>query len=243
MNRRRLVSMAAILLAVAVVIQVADPAFGDQTPPPVDFTDPAAEVVADSAVRFSFVDHAYRLDIADEPSGPWEPFLVYFVDNSNRRYRSFGPTGQDGTQIYANDAAIFGRAGNDGHWRVGVLTKATYPAPEVIQPFRTEEFAGTNSSRLVDNSTWLVVRFDAILVKHVDPYPGKTTIFVNKQTELIHRAIVSYEVGEDRRRYVRFTLTDTDVDIDRPPDIPYTFQEFMGDLIQGPVFDLSPRTS
>lgn len=227
-----------VVLFAAGGVQLLDPVFGERPTPEVDFSEPPAEVAADSAERFEHVDYAYRIDIADNRSGPWEQFSSVKVDHTRRRYRMLGPLGFEGTHIFGNDAVTFARPGPDETWRVGYVPETTYPAPVITQPFSVSHIRGAKGVIVMETDSSVVIRLDVNPLKLVDEYPGSIVLHVDKRANVVEKAFVSYEVGPDRARTARFEVVDTGTTVERPDDLSISPREVFWDALRGPLFSV-----
>lgn len=225
----------ALLLAVGAV-QLLDPVVGERHPPAVDFSEPPAEVAADSAARLAFVDYSYRIDIADNRSGPWEQVRVARIEHSDREYRKAGPLGNRGVVIYGTDAAAFARPGSGGDWQLSGHPDTVYPVPALSQPFLVERIRASNASVEAENRSVFVVRIDSNPLKLASVYQGNATVYVNKTDRTLEKVLVPYDSGPRRVSYLRFTLTGTEPTVERPDGLAVSTWELGWDLLRGPLF-------
>lgn len=237
MDRRVPVAVAALLVLTAGGVQLADLPIDDPSPPRVDFTEPPAQVAADSAARFSAVDYAYRLDIADDPKGPWQQVRVARISHDDRRYRKAGPLGNRGMVLFGNDAIAFARAGRSNRWKPVTRPATAYPVPAVSQPFLVDKIERAPASVAAQNQSMVVIDIDTVSLKFADGLQGNATLFIDKGSGAISHAIVAVRVSPQRVRYLRFQLTDTDPVVTRPETIPLSPRELLWDVLRGPLFE------
>lgn len=226
------------LLLVAASVQLADPQFGERTPPEVDFTEPPAAVAADAATQFEYVDYAYRIDFARNRSGPWRQVRTMQVDHSDREYYKTGPAGDGGVVLYGSDSVAFVRPTPDSAWRVTFLRDVIYPVKHVSQPLMPHRIRDSNATVVSENHSSAVISVDVHPLKVASYLPGNATLSIDKQTGLIDTAEVAYDNDRTGTNYLRFSLTETGTQVDRPDDIPFSFQEFVWDLLRGPLVNL-----
>lgn len=236
--RQAAVSLLLLVLASAGTVQLVDPPLDEQRPATVDFTDPPAQVAADSASRLEHVDYAYRIDLADDPDGPWEQLRVVWIEHSDREYRKVGPLGESGVVIYANDAVVFARPGEDAAWRMGYVPEATYPAPTITQPYNLTVLRQGRASVVRENSTDLIIESRTMPLKVVPTSSGRAIVHMDKQRMLVVQAVFAYDVGESRKEFLRFRLVETRTTVDRPSKLHMTPTEVFWDLLSGPVFSV-----
>lgn len=233
--RAPLAVLGVVLLAVGGV-QLLDPVLDERPAPEVDFSEPPAEVAADSAARFEHVDYAYRIDVADNRSGPWEQVRVARIEHSDREYYKSGPLGSRGVVIYGTDAAAFVRPGSDGVWRFAAHPDVVYPVRTLSQPFLVDKIGTSGASMIADNRSMLVVRLDSNPLKIAERFPGNATIYVSKTNGTVVKTVVSYDSGRSRISYFRFRLIGTEPAVERPDDLGTSSLEIGWDLLRGPLF-------
>jgi len=239
-SRIVLTTAAAVLLLVAAgAIQLADPQFGDRRPPSVDFSEPPAQVAADAATQFEYVDYAYRIDFRQNRSGEWRQVRTMRVDNTDHEFYKTGPIGEKGVVLYGTDAVTFVRPSEGARWRVTFLREVLYNPHLIAQPFLVNRLSGSNASIISTNRSQYVVRINLHLLKVARELPGNTTLYINKTSGRIDYAEVVYHPKPSQTLYLRFQLTGTRIDVKRPPRIPFSFREVFWDLMRGPLVNLS----
>lgn len=236
MERRRVGAVAVALLLALVSVQVVDPRVEDRQPPEVDFSDPPAEVAADAAERFEYVDYAYRLDFAYSRDDQWEQMRWMAVDHSDREYYKEGPSGNSGVVIYGTESVTYVRPGNNADWRVMGMREILYPVSVISQPFLPGRIRNSQASISHQNSTSTVVSLDVHPVKVAPQYTGNATLYIDRKSGLILRASIIYETPNGLR-FLRFYLTDSNIDLERPEDAT-SAKEILWDVARGPIVDL-----
>ena len=229
--------VAAVLFLIVASIQLADPQLGEREPPEVDFTEPPAEVAADAATQFEYVDYAYRIEVSDNRSGEWRQFIGTWVDHSNRRFRSEGPRGDCGAVIYSTDAISYVRPGPDEHWRVTGTAGTEYPARRVTQPFLPDSIRQANISVVSQDASTITVEANINPMKFEEYYPANSTLLINKSSGLVESVVVTID-GISRTYYLRFQQTETNITVERPDAIPFYPRAVFWDLVRGPLFGL-----
>lgn len=236
--RQAAVSLLLLVLASAGTVQLVDPTLDEQRPATVDFTDPPAQVAADSAGRLEHVDYAYRIDLADDPDGPWEQLRVVWIEHSDREYRKVGPLGESGVVIYANDAVVFARPGEDAAWRMGYVPEVTYPAPTLTQPYNITLLRRGRATVVRENSTDLIIESRTMALKVIPTSSGRSRLHIDKQRKLVVWALFEYDVGENRTEFLRYRLIESHSMVERPSKLNLTPSELFWDILSGPVFRL-----
>lgn len=234
--RRTLAAVALALLVAAAGVQLLDPAFDERRPPEVDFSEPPAQVAADSATRLEYVDYAYRIDLARDRDGPWEQLRVVCIEHSDREYRKVGPLGRRGVALYGTDSAAFVRPGADGEWRFVSRPEVMYPVRMLSQPFLLDRIEYSSTDVVVDNASMLVVQIDSNPMKFVKSYSGNATVFVNKSDGTIDKVLAEYDTGPTGIRYARFERTTDEPAVSRPNSLGPSLREVLWDLLRGPLF-------
>lgn len=236
MERRTAIVVAVVLLLGAVAaIQLADPRFGERTPPEVNFSEPPEEVAADAATQFKYVDYAYRIDFRRNRTDDWRQVRTMRVDHSDREYYKTGPMGQDGVVIYGTDAVTFVRPGSDNSWRITAIQEALYPALPITQPFRPESIRDSNAESIFENSSIKRIKVFTHPVKIAQYSSGTAILSIQKDSGLIECAYISYTPGQTRPIYLHFHLTSVEVNVNRPSKIGPSIQELFWDVVRGPL--------
>lgn len=237
MTPRRALAAALLVLLFAVGgVQLLDPTFHEPRPPEVDFSEPPAQVAADSAARLEYVDYAYRIDLAKDRDGPWEQLRVVWIERSDREYRKVGPLGERGVVTYGTESAVYVRAGANGTWRFVFHPDVVYPVRTLSQPFLVHRIERANTTVLTDNESVFVVRIEANPMKFVDALSGNATITVNKTDRTIETVLASYDTGPTGIRYARFRRITVQVDVRRPSTLEPSLRAVGWDLLRGPLF-------
>lgn len=229
----------AVLFILSVVgVQLTDPDFDSRETPTIDFSEPPAEVVADSAKQFEYIDYAYRIDVRNQRSSSWRQVRTMRVDHSDNEFLKTGPVGRQGIILYGTDAVTFVRPAWDASWRVTPVPEVIYPARDISQPFIIDRLRSADATILSDNTSMLIVRLNVHSMKIASYLPGNSTIVINKRSGFIEKATVVYHHDRTKAMVLKFRLTSTDVDVVRPREIPFSPREVVWDLLRGPVFEL-----
>lgn len=239
MERRTAIVVAVVLLLGAVAaIQLADPRFGERTPPEVNFSEPPEEVAADAATQFEYVDYAYRIDFRRNRTDDWRQVRTMRVDHSDREYYKTGPNGENGVVLYGTDAVTFVRPGPESKWRVTAVREVLYDKKIIGQPINTKRIRGSNASYLYQNQSVILIQVPVHSINVANHLPGNSIITIDKESGLVESVLVSYKPDQARTLHARFRLTDKNIDIDRPQEIPASPREYFWDFLRGPVFDM-----
>lgn len=237
MRARPVAAAVVVLLLVVVSVQVVDPRLNDRRPPAVDFDDPPAEVAADAAKRFEYVDYAYRFDIKYGPNPNWRQVRMMQVDNTDRTFYKEGPLGEDGVVMYGTDAVTYVRPGEDAAWRVTGMREVIFNRKTIAQQFLVERIRRSSATVVDENSSTVVIHVDVHPVKVAPRFPGNATLFVSKGTGLIHRASIVF-VTPNGPKYLKFYLLNQGNDLERPDDLPISSRAIAWDVSRGPIVNL-----
>lgn len=91
---------------------------------------------------------------------------------------------------------------------------------------------------VTENDSSVVVRLAVNPLKLVDEYPGIVRIHVDKRSSVVKKAVVSYEVGPERTRTVRFAIVNTGKSVERPDDLGPSHKEVFWDFLRGPLYSV-----
>lgn len=237
-RRTALVVTMIVLLFSAVLIQLADPQFVERTPPEVDYSEPPAEVAADAATQFEYMDYAYRIDFRRNQSDEWRQVRTMKVDHTDREYYKTGPNGEKGVVIYGTDAITFVRSGKENPWRVTAVSSTVYPAHPITQPFRPDVIRNSKAERISENSSRILIKIQAHPIKLAEYSNGSAILSINKEIGVVEWAQISYNPSPSETLYLHFYLTSTDSNVNRPEAIDISIRELILDIVRGPIVNI-----
>lgn len=237
-RRTAMVVTVTFLLFSFVIIQLADPQFGQRTPPEVDYSEPPAEVAAGAATQFEYMDYAYRIDFRRNHSDEWRQVRTMKIDHSDREYYKTGPNGENGVVVYGTDAIAFVKSGKGTPWRATADSSAVYPARTITQPFRPDIIRNSKAERISENSSSVLIKIHSHPIKIAQYSRGTAILSINKDANVIEWGRISYSPSSSETLHLYFRLTSTGSNVDRPETIALSIREFILDVVRGPIVNL-----